>query len=156
MEIDFDTLKSEILKLLDKNNVMVLATCCNDRVTARAVSCVHKKLKLIFQTGKTSLKYEQMIKNKNVALCAANMQMEGIATFKGHSTAPHNKEFISLFKKLCPMAFERYSRLKDEVVVEVVPALITLWKYDEQSRPFRDILDISKKRACREYARIEE
>jgi len=154
MEIDFDILTNEVLNILDKNPVMVLSTSCNDRVTARSMSCVHKKLKISFQTGRTSLKYKQIEKNSNVALCVGNMQIEGKAIIKGYSTEDQNKEFVELFRRHYPEAFKRYTYLKGEVVIEVDPKLITLWKHDENSKSCRDILYVSEGKAFREYANI--
>jgi len=39
--------------------------------------------------------------------------------------------------------------MENEVVIEIEPTLITIWKYQE-GQPLRDFLDISKKQAYRE------
>jgi uncharacterized pyridoxamine 5'-phosphate oxidase family protein len=149
-EIDFEALRSEVIGLMDKHKILVLATSANDRVTARSVSCVHRDLKVLFQTDKSLLKYKQMARNPNVALCADNMQIEGVAKIKGHPLDNANKEFLELFKREHRGSFEKYSQMKNAVVVEVEPRLITLWKY-ESARPLRDSLYVSEAEATREY-----
>ena len=47
------------------------------------------------------------------------------------------------------LVYESYSKMKNEVVVEIVATLIIICKYQE-GQPFRDFLDISKKQAYRE------
>jgi len=154
-EIDYETLRSEVIDLLDRHKTMVLATSASDRVTARSVSCVHKDLKIFFQTDKNFLKYKQMAHNPNVAFCAGNMQIEGTAKVKGHPLDKNNKEFRELFKKEHLGSFEKYSNMKDEVVIEVEPKLVTLWKY-EGPQPLRDFLYVLNRKAKREYYDIVE
>jgi general stress protein 26 len=149
-EIDFEALRSEVIGMLDRHKVLILATSANDRVTARSVSCVHKDLTVFFQTDKSFLKCRQITRNPNVALCADNMQIEGIAKIKGHPLDEANKEFLELFKRDHRGSFERYSRIKNEIVIEVEPRLITLWKY-EDARPIRDFLLVQEAKASREF-----
>ena len=73
MEIDYDVLKEEVLWFLDEHKKLFLATSADDRVTARAMSCVHVGLEIYFQTSNKSDKFAQLVKNPNVALCAANI-----------------------------------------------------------------------------------
>ncbi len=91
-----------------------------------------------------------MLQNPNVALCADNLQIEGIAGVRGHPLDDNDKEFIELFKKEHDGSFEKYSHLRDEVVIEVEPKLVTLWKY-EGLNPLRDFLYVSEGNASREY-----
>ena len=66
--MDYNMLKEKIMNLLAKQDVMVLATACNDRVTARSVSCVQQRLNVFFQTDKNFLKVQQIEENSQVAL----------------------------------------------------------------------------------------
>jgi uncharacterized pyridoxamine 5'-phosphate oxidase family protein len=155
VEIDFGLLRNEVVDLLDKHKVLMLATAANNRVTARSVSCVHRDLKVLFQTDRNLLKYKQIARNPNVALCADNMQIEGVAKIKGHPLDKANKEFLELFKREHRGSFEKYSQMKNAVVVEVEPRLVTLWKY-EGDRPLRDFLYVSEAEASREYYDTDE
>ncbi len=147
MEIDFEELKREAVGAIEKNGIMVLATCADDRVTARAVSCVSNGLLIYFQTGSDLLKFRQIKENPNVALCAGNMQIEGRAIIRSQSLSEN--DFIEKYKIKHRSAFERYSSMKKSFVVEVEPALITFWKYLD-NKPCRDILDLVEKKATRE------
>lgn len=150
MEINYNLLEKEIFDLLGDKKIMVLATCSENRVTARNMSCLILNRKIYFQTDKTFLKYNQILKNPNVALCIDNIQIEGIAKIKKHPFNEENKEFTEMYKKHYKGSYDLYSHMNNEVVIEVEPTLITLWKY-ENGRPFRDFLDIVKKKAYREY-----
>lgn len=129
---------------------MVLATCSGNRVSARTVSIVNHGLKIYFQTDIDFLKYKQIKENPNVALCFENIQIEGQATITCHPF--ENRFFIENYKIQHKTAFENYSKLKDNVIIEVEPLLITFWKYTEVDRkPYRDFIDIKEQKAYREY-----
>lgn len=149
MDINFNLLEKDIFRLLGDKKIMVLATSYKDKVTARNMSCIIINKKIYFQTDKTFLKCYQMSKNHNVALCVDNIQIEGIAKVMQHPFAEENKKFIDIFKEKYKGSYESYSHMNNEVVVEIEPTYITLWKY-ENAQPFRDILDIKKNKAYRE------
>jgi uncharacterized pyridoxamine 5'-phosphate oxidase family protein len=128
---------------------MILATSAQNRVTARPVSIINNGLLVLFQTDKDFIKYQQIKQNPNVALCIGNMQIEGTAKITCQPF--ENNFFIDNFKRLHQSAFQRYSHLKDNVIIEVQPKLITFWEYDENHKPFRDFLNITEQKAYREY-----
>lgn len=150
MEIEYAVLKEEVIQFLDKHKILFLATSADDRVTARAMSCVHEGLEIYFQTSKKSAKFAQLAKNPNVALCAANMAIEGVATIGKHPMDPESEQFITLYKKHHPGSFNAYSRLESNVVIRVDPTLVTFWKYDNGGKPYREILRVGEGRAERE------
>ena len=41
MEIEYNVLREEALQFLDKHKILFLATSADDRVTARAMSCIY-------------------------------------------------------------------------------------------------------------------
>ena len=45
----------------------------------------------------------------------------------------------------------RLTNTEDEVVIQVEPTLITLWKYDSDNKPLREYLMIEEEKAYREY-----
>ena len=156
MEIDYESLKNEVIEFLDQHKILVFATCAANRVTARAMSCVHKGLTIYFQTGTTSVKFKQLAQNPNVALCAANVQIEGVARIRKHPLDPSNVEFIEAYKTHHLGSFQTYSHLKSNVVIEVEPRLITFWKYDADHKPYREFLYVDEQRAEREYYDISD
>jgi hypothetical protein len=150
MEIEYDTLREEAIRFLDRHEVLFLATCADDRVTARAMSCVHVGLEIYFQTSRDSCKFAQICRNPHVALCAANIAIEGVATVGEHPLHPASEQFIALYKEHHPGSFSAYSRLESNVVVRVDPALVAFWKYDDEGKPYREILRVGEGRAERE------
>ena len=126
--------KKKVLAELEKKTRMVLATCANNRVTARNVSTIFMNQKIYFQTDKEFLKYFQITENPYVALCELDMQVEGIAQVLGHPLEEHNREFLTTFVKKHPDSFAKYTYLPNEVVIEVTPRLVEMWVY-ENDRP---------------------
>ncbi|MFL0270089.1 inorganic diphosphatase [Candidatus Clostridium radicumherbarum] len=150
IELDFTQEKDEVLHMLRNKKTMCLATSAYNRVTARSMSCIVINEKIYFQTDKTFLKYNQIMNNPYVALCVDNIQIEGLANIKGHPYSDRNKYFIEKFKREHNGSFLNYSHMENEIVVEVKPSLITLWKYKD-GKPFRDFLDFINGKASREY-----
>jgi general stress protein 26 len=149
MELDYKSLEQETFQSISDHKIMVLATCSQNRVTARNMSCVIFNNRIYFQTDKSFLKYQQILDNNQVALCADNIQVEGKAVVKGHPFDEENKEFCRLYEKNFEGSFEKYSKLPTEVVIEVEPTLITLWKYSN-GMPFRDFINLKDKKAYRQ------
>ena len=149
-EISYDMLKEEAIRFLDAQSYLVLATSSSNRVTARTISCVNKGLAIYFQTDTNFLKSKQIEQNPNVALCAANVQIEGIAKTRNHPFDALNAELLELFKKKHALAFNTYAHLKNQIVIEVEPKFITFWKYID-NKPLRDYLYVEKAKAQREY-----
>ena len=92
MDIDYAMLEQEIIRLLDDHKILILATSANDRVTARSMSCVNIGLNIYFQTDKRFIKFDQIKQNPQVALCAGNVQIEGMAKIGNHSLDSSNKD----------------------------------------------------------------
>lgn len=149
MELDFNLLEKEVFGLLGGSRIMVLATSSENKVTARNMSCVIIDKKIYFQTDKTFIKHDQMLKNPNVALCSDNIQIEGTARIRKHPFAEENKEFIDTYKEKYRGSYDAYSHVENGVVVEIEPTFVTLWKY-EDNQPLRDFLDIRQNKAHRE------
>jgi len=155
MDINYDDLKEEVIQFLGNNQILVLATSANNRVTGRSMACASKGLTVYCQTDRRFLKFKQIEQNPQVALCAQNVQIEGVAKIRKHPLDPSNKEFVEFYSKAIPRAFETYSHLKNFVVIEVEPTLITLWKTSEGKR-CREFLRIQEKKAEREFYDMSE
>ncbi len=150
MQLDYNEAVKSVHELLASKRVMVLATSLDNRVTARSMSCVFIDNKICLQTDRDFLKYHQIIDNPRVALAVDNIQVEGRATIKGHPFEAENRGFTEAFKAVHSSSYHNYSHMENEVVVEIVPTLITLWRYEE-GRPFRDFLDLVNQQATRAY-----
>ncbi|MFY9174217.1 MAG: pyridoxamine 5'-phosphate oxidase family protein [Peptococcia bacterium] len=150
MELNYQEMERELIDLLNQHNLWVLATSSNDKVTARTMSIVNIGLRILMQTGNNSEKYEQIMQNPQVALCRDNIQIEGVARIIGHPLEERNADFIKLYKAKHDIAYELYSHLEDEVVIEILPSKITLWKYIA-SKPCRDFIYPQERIAKRIY-----
>ena len=98
MNINYNDLEQQVIKALEENKIWILSTSENDIVTSRAMSIINDGLNIYFQTNKCYIKYQQMKKNKNVALCYNNISIEGNAT--GLVTIPDQEWFLKKEKYL--------------------------------------------------------
>lgn len=147
--IDYDKLEKETFAYLDKNKHIVLATCLKDEPTARTVSHIIIDNKIYFQTDINFDKCMQIEENKNVALCLDNYQIEGTAKILEHPFNEKNNKFLEKFKQVHKNSFNEYSALEDEVVIEINPVFIKIWKYIN-NKPYIEYLNITDRVAIRE------
>jgi len=149
IDLNFEEVKKEIIEILKKNKIWVLATSLNDKVTSRSVSIINCGLTVYFQTSKSFEKYKQISKNKNVSLCYLNVSIEGFAYDIGSWNDEENREILKIYKEIHPDSYKNYGSLKNEVIIKVVPQKITIWKYIE-GIPYRDYIYVSEEKAFRE------
>ena len=149
--LPYDELKQEIIKELQKYPIGVLATSEGNHVTARQMMLIADGLKISCFTFTTLRKFKQMSANKNVALAINNIQVEGQATFKGHTSNPKNKDFLIKFEKIQPEIYKIYSEVcldpkTPAEVIEISPRRIALYTgiYPDSKI---DVLDTDKKMA---------
>lgn len=140
----FERLKKECFDILDNNKHIVLATSYNDSVTVRTISYVMINEKIYFQTLKTYEKVNQINHNNKVALCLDNLQIEGLAKVIGHPFDSTNNIFLELYKEKHNSAYEKYSNLTDEIVIEITINKISRWIYKENIG-HKEIIDLIKK-----------
>lgn len=76
---------------------MVLSTSLNDKVSSRMVSVIVIDGIFYFQTNKKLKKYNQIKENKNIALSADNISIEGVCYELGLPI--NNKKFCDLYKE---------------------------------------------------------
>ncbi|MFR0823396.1 MAG: pyridoxamine 5'-phosphate oxidase family protein [Clostridia bacterium] len=150
--IVYDELEKETFDYLDKNKHIVLATCLNNEPTARTVSYIIIDNKIYFQTDIKFDKCMQMEGNENVALCLDNYQIEGTAKILEHPFNEKNNKFLEKFKQVHKKSFNEYSDLEDEVVIEIKPIFIKIWKYIN-NKPYIEYLNITDRVATRESYR---
>ncbi|MBU2572471.1 MAG: pyridoxamine 5'-phosphate oxidase family protein [Elusimicrobia bacterium] len=152
--LDYNTLESEVVAILNKNSVCSLATSCDDKVTVRAMGYAADGLKVYFQTDISFTKVAQIRKNPNVAICAGNLQAEGTAALKGHPFDKENENFVRLFKAKNPSCYKAFTGIKTVIVIEVELHFAALWK-NEGARNLMDFLDRRKHSAYRQYYQPE-
>ncbi len=142
--MDFQTELNRVYTQLGAAPLMVLATCSENRPTARMMSCVIYDGKIVFQTATGFLKFRQMEENPWAALCTGNIQIEGTVRITGHPFDEGNSEFARLYQTHHRGSWDTYSHMKTDRVCEVSPTLITLWCYEQEEprEPYRIFLDM--------------
>ena len=121
--------KEEVIQALERENTLTLATCAENRVTIRPMSHINDGMTILFQTGKDSLKMQQIRANPHVAVCVGTYEIEGRAHETGHPLAADNAFFARAYKEKHPGSFEKYSAYEDEVVVCVTVERVRQWRY---------------------------
>jgi general stress protein 26 len=146
MKLDYENLKNELMQVLDKNKIWVLATSDGSRVSARSMSVVHDGLDIYFQTSRHFEKYAQMMQNSNVALCCSNVSIEGFAADVGswEDNLAAKERYIEQHKG----SYDTYGTQPGQVVIKVVPHYVVFWKYID-GQPVRDFLYLAEQRAER-------
>jgi len=69
--------------------------------------------------------------NPNVALASNNLQIEGVASLKGHPLDEGNVTYIESYRQAYPDAFERHNQINFGTfdLVEIIPRRIALYKH---------------------------
>ena len=146
MVINFKTLSDEIIGLLEKAQTVILATCANDRVTARTMNMVNDGLTIFFQASENGDKGKQIRDNPNVAIAFDNVQVEALARFT------NNTDEVGLcstkFKAKFPRLYEKYADFPEEPTLVCKPLKFKLYKFIDGKVCF-DILDIKQNKAYR-------
>lgn len=139
----------ELWKKVGSHGIMTLATCAENRVTARVMSVIVYNGKFYCQTDENFLKYKQITKNPNVALCYKNYSIEGVCRCIGKPLDEKNIFFAKAFKKHFFASYKAYSALKTECLLEITPTLIYVWEY-EFMKPYMEYWDFTNKEYKRE------
>ena len=139
---DFALKCLDLFENIGEHKNMVLSTSLNEKVTSRMMSIVVIDGAFYFQTDCHFRKYKQIMSNPNVALCADNLQIEGLCREIGR---PHDhSEFCALYQRHFSTAYELYSGLESERLFAVKPVYIQKWLY-ENGCPFVETFDFANK-----------
>jgi general stress protein 26 len=114
---------------VEKKKIAVLSTAAGNRVTSRAMSFIRLGDDLYFQTDERFMKIRQIRKNRHVAVCLDNIQIEAEAELRGHSSLPGNRDFVEKYKREHPGSYKAYTNGKHQVVVRLILKLIIIWRY---------------------------
>ena len=152
-QLSYDDLKQEIIQALQKNIIGTLATSDGNFVTARQVMIISEGLTFFCFTGSETRKFKQISANKNVALAINNIQIDGVATLKGHTSNPKNKGFLIAFEKI---SLEGYNFWRDKCLdpkttlqlIKISPKRIAAY-IPKPPAVYLDVLNIDKKTAIR-------
>ena len=163
IELSYEELKQEFINELAKlgNEGLyqrgILATSEGDQVTARRMWLIPDGLTLYCHTDGTTRKCKQINANPNVAVVAGFLQIEGVASVRGHPLAKGNTDFIEAFKESQPEKYESYKSNyqnleRDLVLIKIEPKRIAMFKYTDPSSGIErglHILNVAKEEAHR-------
>lgn len=124
---------------LGASKKMVLSTSYENIVTSRMMSIIILNENLYFQTDKTFRKYNQLKRNNHAALCADNIQIEGVCSDLGHPSA--NTAFCDAYQKFFTSSYHRYTSLENERLFQFTPTFIERWIYLDNI-PYIETFDI--------------
>jgi uncharacterized pyridoxamine 5'-phosphate oxidase family protein len=138
---EYQSEKNRILNEISEKSIMILATSKNNIVSARSMSVIFYKGKIYFQTGKLMEKYDNIINNKNIALCESNIQIQGIARDIGPWNL--NEEILPKYKEKHNISYNLYGEMKSQTVIEVTIKKIKKWDY-LNGKPYIYEIDFDK------------
>ncbi|GHU62759.1 hypothetical protein FACS189418_4720 [Clostridia bacterium] len=113
--------KQQLLSQFEKGTNIVLSTSLDDYVTSRTVTVISFQDNLYFASVKrpTALKFIQIEKNPNIALCTGSMKITGLAHIIGAVSAQENTELAALYKEKLPEAYAKYALPSDSVFIQI-------------------------------------
>jgi general stress protein 26 len=130
-ELPYEESKQKIINELRKHKTGVLATSDGSTVSAREMVFVYDGPTIYCRSEGLFKKFKHIDANPNVAIAAGNIQIEGIATIKGHPLDKSNSRFIQLYKEQIPQAYEvacrDYFPRSDCRLIAITPQKITLY-----------------------------
>jgi hypothetical protein len=148
-ELSYEELKLEIINDLKQQRHGALATSDGENVTNRFMGLFPDGLTLYCFTGENNRKFKQLLTNPKVSIATGSLQIDGIATNKGHPLDTSNTRFIELFKKQNPEDYKIHEKVSLPNpwcrVIEIAPKRIGKWKYNG----FLDLLNVSTRKAYR-------
>ncbi|MDF2635101.1 MAG: hypothetical protein K0R78_1975 [Pelosinus sp.] len=147
-KMDFTKLKEEAVKILEKNKFMALSTCLDNYPRIRMVSIIHDDLTIYFITLNTSDKFQQLQGNSRVAFCMENMHGEGVVEIVHQPLV--NTVFSENYKVQHEKTHQVYGHLQSNVVIKIIPTLISLYKYKPEWGGYLEHLDVSNHNTYRE------
>jgi len=162
IELSYEDTKKKVIEEIQKHSRMYLATSQGDTVTVRRMGPVPDGMTIWFLTDMDSRKYKQMMTNPKVALAAGDdLQIEGVASLKGHPLDEGNSDYIKVFRENRPDMYERSSRSgrilqrPSTRLIEVTPRRVALnvwtanWDLEPDFQPYMFILNTEKEEAYR-------
>ena len=132
-EISYEDTKQRMIVEIRKHQRGYLATSVGDSVTVRRMGLITDGSTIWCLTDVETRKYNQIKENPKVAIAAGHdLQLEGVASLKGHPYDEENAVMIKAYQVTQPELYERSSRPRRILhrpgtrVIEVVPTRIAL------------------------------
>ena len=161
VEISYEELEQEFLKALADlgsedlgSERGVVATSQDDHVTARRMRLLSDGFTLYGWTHRYTRKVEQIRANPKVSVVVEYIQIDGVASVKGHPT--DEPKFLELFRKKLPHRYDnmvkRWKTLSDRNVIEIIPKRIAIMKYADPAAGIEQglyMLNVDERKAYR-------
>lgn len=144
-KLDYNELSDEIVKKLQSEETIILATCADNKVTARMMCHINDGLTIMFATSRNSQKVEQIKQNSNIALAIGNIKIEAVAELFGHPDG--HPSFTKEYVKKFPHLGKLYQSTPDDMLIIARPIKISLYKYIGTA--CEDVLEVDEKKAYR-------
>lgn len=143
--LTFEQAAEIMFEKLGTDKIMALASCADNHVTVRNVSCLFYDGTIWFKTDKNFRKTKQLLENPNVALCCGGIQIEGSAENKGLVTDEPDRRFEKLYKQYLWGSYNKYSHTDTEILIAVKPKFVEIWDTSEDNYAFQIFVDFDKK-----------
>jgi general stress protein 26 len=160
IEVSYEEMKQIVTKEIQKCPHVYLATSVGDFVTVRRMGFVSDGLKIWCVTDIDSRKYKQIQANPNVAIAGGgNLQIEGVASLKGHPMDERNSDYIQVLQEKNPEMYARVSRPGRNLqrpgtrLIEVIPKRVALnaftanWDIEPDFQPHILVLNTINEKA---------
>ena len=161
IEVPYDETKERIAREMREYPRLYLATSEGKHVTVRFMGFVSEGLRIWFVTDKESRKYKQIAANPSVGIAGPELQIEGVASLKGHPMDEENSDYIRAYRELRPDLFEmtsrpgRILRREGSRVIEVSPTRVLFsvwspnWDLESDFEPHGFVLHVPREKAYR-------
>lgn len=127
--------RKKLENILEKAEVIYLATSKKDVVSARPISPLNIGLRLFIRTSISSRKAKEMIINPNVAVCVGTFYFTGKATLLGSVFEQKNAKIKEAYQARYPDSFHKEDEFikTDEVFFELIIEKVSEWVYEDKN-----------------------
>ncbi len=139
----FEEKAAQLFREVGEARKMVLSTAADGRVSSRMMSVVCIDGRFYFQTDTALRKYAQLKRNDRAALCADNLQIEGVCTEIGHPMK--DERFCEVFMKHYKGSYDAYTGMESERLFCLEPVYIERWVYIS-GVPHIEVYDFTEQR----------
>ena len=143
MEV-YEKIRSDFFSIIKDSFRATVATHDLVSVTARTMNIINYNNCLYCQTDCNSVKFKQLLTSNQVCIAYDNVQILCNCMIIGHPFDKDNNEIMFVYSQSFKDAYNKYSHLKQERLLKLVPYVIKIWEYTTEGAEIK-ILDVNKK-----------